>query len=259
LPSPKTNKLQKIVSTSLFLNELLRNIPKFNIYSVAICPAKDNYYLRPEDLIQLLEKIKNPLVVRQLYLFAGWMSLGDPVMVDKLCTFTELEELYLKGKEEDGVLHGFSNRAVKKFARVFHKLKYLYIDGMGCSTFNFKALALLLKANPNLKVLKIAKVSGIVDFEELQAVCPKLEKLIIEFTLSDIPGFRNGTVSNALLLRLQREQTIVPLVTGKLSGIHSLRQILLIADSEEVRAKADSILLPILGLVQYGTDIDLPI
>ena len=259
LPLPKSNKLQHVINASLFLNNIWQNIPKMNITTVTLFPAIDNYYLKVQDLVCLLQKINDPLTVRKIYLICGWMALGDPLMIETLCTFTQVKHLYLEGVVEDGVLRGFSNRSIKRFAKSFSKLTHLYLDGMGGTSFCFKTLLFLLKANPDLEVLKLKNISGVVDFKLLHDACPRLKTLILELSLSRVPQFHSGLISNALFMRLQRQRTLMPSFAGRISNMLGLKELVLVAESDEVKDKANLLLPQYLDKVniEFGVLINL--
>lgn len=116
-----------------------------------------NIYVK--DVKNICKTVKRPENVNALVLSFGWSSLGDYSLLAFLGkTFPNVKQVFLKGEPSDSVLYGFDNKSLKVMAKYFKNLTHLHLEGYGGSSFNFKYLCFLLKANPLISHLSLGYV-----------------------------------------------------------------------------------------------------
>jgi hypothetical protein len=229
-PKPTSICIRPIMQLSMWIRTMSATVQETRrLRTVVLDPILGNQKMLAEDCVLILKKIANPDAVLDLVLMLGWLALGDKKLTQEICRFRNVQRLYLKGGIEDDVLHGFDNKAVKLFSKSFTKLTHLFIDGFGRGSFSWNALKLLLKANPNIKVLALGYVRDGILLDELAALVPNLRVLSIQFC--DIVGHSSS---------LFPSREIVPDIQGTLhdlpwlESVHFHQPPLIEADTHEI-------------------------
>jgi hypothetical protein len=226
IPRTQVNSMNKILKLSQFIHQINERIQPKQITKIIIDPIISKQFMLPQDVIQILSKF-NSLKLKELILNLGWFCLGDPLILNKLQEFKNLEKLYLKGKYEPGVLHGFPNQTIRVLCKNIRKLKFLYIEGFGGGSFSFRSYQTFLRLNTNLEVLTIGFVRGVVDLELVSSACPNLIQLTIQFNCqypSNIP-YDDNVEEVYFQSFLRSSRILVPSLSGGLSAFKKLKRV----------------------------------